>query len=92
MLTERAIAWVKNPGWLDSRDLEADALANAIVVARWSCNRQGSHAAYSREAFKLLHAKFPNSDAAKRTKYWYACPGVDGGCSVGNPLTTPSRH
>jgi hypothetical protein len=92
LLTERVIAWVKNPGWLDSADAEANALANAIVVARWSCNRQGSHAAYSREAFKLLHAMFPNSDAAKRTKYWYACPGVEGGCPVANPLTTPSRH
>jgi len=92
LLTERVIAWVKNPGWFDSGDVEADALANAIVVARWSCNRQGSHAAYSREAFKLLHAKFPNSDAAKRTKYWFACPGVDSGCAVSNPLTTPSRH
>lgn len=92
LLTERVIAWVKNPGWFEQSGVEADALANAIVVARWSCNRQGSHATYSREAFKLLHAKFPDSAAAKRMKYWYACPGVDGGCSVSNPLTTPSRH
>ena len=92
LLTGRVIAWVKNPGWFESRDAEAEALAKAIVAARWSCNRQGSHAAYSKEAFTLLHAMSPQSDAAKRTKYWYACPGVDGGCRVGNPLTTPSRH
>jgi hypothetical protein len=92
LLTERVIAWVKNPGWFESRDAEAEALANAIVVARWSCNRQGSHAAYSREAFTLLHAMFPNSDAAKRTKYWFACPGVEGGCHIDDPLMTPSRH
>ena len=92
LLTGRVIAWVKNPGWFDSHDAEAEALADAIVAARWGCNRQGSHAAYSRQAFMLLHAMFPQSDAAKRTKYWYACPGVEGGCAVADPLTTVSRH
>lgn len=92
LLTERVIAWVRNPGWFESRDVRAEALANAIVTTRWSCNRQGSHAAYSREAFTLLHAMFSKSDAARRTKYWYACPGVEGGCRTDDPLTTPSRH
>ena len=88
MLSERAIDWVKHPGWFDSTELQADALANGVVTTRWGCRSQGSHAAYSRKAFMLLHAKFPQSAAAKRTKYWYSCI-ASADCEKKELLTTP---
>jgi hypothetical protein len=42
-----------------------------VLSARWGCNRDGSRAAYSREAFQLLHSRFPDSPEAKRTPYWF---------------------
>ncbi len=81
MLGLRAIEWVKHPGWFESRAGQDEALANAVVTTRYGCTRQGSHAAYSREAYRLLHLQFPKSAAAARTKYWFACPlEYDGVC------------
>jgi hypothetical protein len=71
MLGLRTIAWVKHPGWFDSRDAQAEALANVVLATRYGCNRQGSHTVYSREAFALLHTKFGDTAAAKRTRYWF---------------------
>jgi len=70
-LSERVIAWVRKTGPLGSRAGQADALADAVLSTRWGCNRNGSHAPYSREAFRLLHQLFPESPEAKRTPYWF---------------------
>jgi hypothetical protein len=53
------------------RDAQAEALADAVASTRWGGNRQGSHAAYSLEAFTLLHARFSGTPEAKRTTYWF---------------------
>ncbi len=71
ILSERVIAWVRNSKPPASRAGQAEALANAITSTRWGCNRNGGHASYSREAFRLLHALFPDSAEAKQTPYWF---------------------
>ena len=73
VLSERVVTWVRsNVGSrADQASAQADALADAILSTRWGCNRDGSHAAYSREAFQLLHLRFPDSLEAKRTPYWF---------------------
>jgi hypothetical protein len=73
VLSERVVTWVhSNVGSrADQANAEADALADAVLSTRWGCNRDGSHAAYSREAFELLHSRFPDSPEAKRTPYWF---------------------
>jgi hypothetical protein len=71
VLSERVIAWVHKTGSSGSRAGQAEALADAVTSTRWGCNRDGSRAAYSREAFALLHSLFPNSAEAKQTPYWF---------------------
>ena len=72
VLSERVVAWVRNSGSrANQANAQAEALADAILSTRWGCNRDGSHAAYSREAFQLLHSRFPDSPEAKRTPYWF---------------------
>ena len=69
VLSERVVAWVRNS--VGSHAEQAEALSDAILSTRWGCNRDGSHAGYSREAFQLLHSRFPDSPEAKRTPYWF---------------------
>jgi hypothetical protein len=71
MLGLRVIAWVKDPGTLGSSQDQAEALANVVLATRYGCNRQGSHRDYSHNAFNLLHSKFEDSAAAKRTRHWF---------------------
>ncbi len=70
VLSERVIAWVRNSGGAHP-DGQAEALADAVLSTRWGCNRDGSRAVYSREAFQLLHSRFPDLPEAKRTPYWF---------------------
>jgi len=72
VLSERVVAWVRHSGsHADQASAQAEALADAVFSTRWGCNRNGGHAAYSREAFQLLHSRFPDSPEAKRTPYWF---------------------
>jgi hypothetical protein len=77
LLAERAIAW-GGPG-IGGQD---EALALAVRATRYGCQRQGGHGAYSRAAFALLHRLYPESAAAKRTRYWFDCAHFSGGCRV----------
>jgi hypothetical protein len=70
-LSERVVAWVQKTKPLGSRAGQAETLADAVTSTRWGCNRDGGHAAYSRQAFQLLHSLFPTSAEAKRTPYWF---------------------
>ncbi|HEX8625739.1 MAG TPA: hypothetical protein VF782_11765 [Allosphingosinicella sp.] len=83
LLSERAIAW-KGKG-LDGQD---EALALAVRATRYGCQRQGGHGAYSKAAFALLHKRFPQSAAAKRTRYWFDCAHFSAGCPA---ATSPSE-
>jgi hypothetical protein len=80
MLSERVIAWARRPGWFAPRNEIAEALALAVRTTRWGCQRDGGHGAYSRAAFELLHRRFRDTDAARRTRYWYDCAHFTYGC------------
>jgi hypothetical protein len=47
-----------------------EALALAVRSTRYGCTDAGT-GKVSRQAYDLLHAKFPKSDAAARTRFWY---------------------
>ena len=66
-LADEAVKWAR----ARPRDLDAaEALAHAVEGARWSCEYQRNSAA-ARRAFETLHRLFPQSEWAKKTKYWY---------------------
>lgn len=88
LLTERAIDWIEHPGFLGSRKGQAETLAAAIVSTRWGCDWAGRHGAYSHAAFTLLHERFPDTDVAKHTKYWYDCNGDCPKDDDGHPTST----
>jgi len=49
-----------------------ETIALAIEGWRWSpCGTTESKSSFPREAFALLHRQFPDSEWAKKTKYWY---------------------
>lgn len=80
VMAERAIAWAgRRAGGQD------EALALAVRATRYGCQRQGGHGAYSRAAFELLHKRYPQSAAAKRTRHWFDCSHFSGGCPVPAP-------
>jgi hypothetical protein len=92
MLTEKAVRWVRDTQAGAETEDQAEALANAVRATRYGCSRQGSHADYSRAAYDLLKARFPQTAAAQRTKYWFDCPRSFDGCKAEDPLNTPSRR
>jgi hypothetical protein len=64
-LASQTVKWVrKNPD--DPRAPEA--LHLAVRAVRYGC---GAAQGASKEAFQLLHQKYPNSEWARKTKYWY---------------------
>jgi hypothetical protein len=85
MLAERAIAW-RGRGNGVGQD---EALALAIRATRYGCQRQGGHGEYSHAAWDLLHSRFPESDAARRTRWWFDCDHFSGGCSTRRPDDEP---
>ena len=73
-LTQAVIAWVNDANWLDRWLYEeemARALALAVRTTRFGCSDDGSNRADSLAAYRLLHQRFPDSEGAKRTRYWY---------------------
>lgn len=65
---ERATPTAKSD---DERNRRAANLHRAVRTTRYGCNRDGSHAAYSRESFKLLHSRYDDTPWAKATPYWF---------------------
>ena len=47
-----------------------EALHFSWRVSRYACSKEGAHD-YNREAFKLLHKNYPQSEWTKKTKIWY---------------------
>jgi hypothetical protein len=65
-LAAQTIGWVKsNPG--DPR--AAEALHLAVRATRYGCSEQKTP--FSKQAFELLHKQYPDSEWARKTKYWY---------------------
>jgi len=71
-LATEAVAWAKGR---PSDQNAAEALAHAVEGTRWAaCFDEKDPKATtraSRAAFQTLHRLFPDSEWAKRTKYWY---------------------
>lgn len=66
-LPAQAVEWVnKNPE--DPR--AAEALYLAVRATRYGCTDKDTPK-FSKAAFDVLHKRYPNSDWAKKTKYWY---------------------
>jgi hypothetical protein len=82
LLSTRAIDWTEHPGWFGRRSGRDTALALAVRTTRYGCQRQGGHGAYSKAAFQLLHSRFPDSPAAKSTRYWFDCSHFYYGCGI----------
>lgn len=64
----------------DKSDLVAANLYSAVRTTRYGCQRNGSHVAYSHEAYDLLHKKYGDSTWAKATPYWFGCSHFREGC------------
>ena len=67
----RALDWVAHPHLFEPRDRQADTLGAVVVATRWGDRPENGNGAISGAAYRLLHARFPDSDAVTRTKYWY---------------------
>ncbi len=65
-LASLTIDWVKSAP-ADPRAPEA--LHLAVRATRYGCVAEKSR--YSKEAFELLHRRYPNSEWARKTKYWF---------------------
>ncbi len=66
-LSAQVIEWAKDaPG--DRR--VAEALHLSVRTTRYGCV-DGATSDFSKAAFQLLHRRYPNSEWAERTKYWY---------------------
>lgn len=66
-LTRQTLSWAR-PHADDSRVPEA--LHRAVIAARLGCGEKETDS-YSRQAFELLHRRYPDNPWTKRTKYWY---------------------
>jgi|SRR5579859_3229439 len=64
-LARQTVAWV---GSHPSDPRAPEALHLAVRAVRYGC---GAKAGASKAAFQLLHSRYPDSEWARKTKYWY---------------------
>jgi hypothetical protein len=73
--TPRTLLMAEAIEWARARRTDpeaAEALALSIEGWRWSpCVVTAGQSSFPRDAFVLLHRQFPDSEWAKKTKYWY---------------------
>jgi hypothetical protein len=73
-MAQQALAWAEaHPD--DPRIPES--LRLAVRAARFACGGDQQTDRWAKRAFRLLHDRYPQTDAARRTPYWY---------STGRPL------
>ena len=66
-LARQAVDWaLRHP---DDRRVP-EALHRAVLATRWRCSDPQT-GKYSKQAFDLLHRRYPKSEWTARTKYWY---------------------
>jgi hypothetical protein len=70
-----AIAWANGTNWFThwlgmDRDLP-ETLALAVRATRYGCRRAGPLGPLSRGAWHALHDRYPNSEWAERTPFWF---------------------
>jgi hypothetical protein len=67
-MTQQVLAWAKaHPD--DARVPES--LHLAVRASRYACDDEKIRSGVTREAFNLLHRKYPNSEWTKKTPYWF---------------------
>lgn len=69
----------------EARNEHAANLSRAIRTTRYGCQRDGSHAAYSKRSFVLLKQYYGDTLWAKATPFWFGCSHFRGGCPVPEP-------
>jgi hypothetical protein len=71
LLARQAVAWAEaHPD--DPR--AAEALRLAVRAGHYACGGDGETNQWVKRAFRLLRSRYPKSEAARRTPYWF---GVD---------------
>ncbi len=65
---EFAQPFIRSP---EERNERAADLYRAVRTTRYGCRRDGSHAAYSRRAFLVLHRRYGDTPWARSTPYWF---------------------
>jgi hypothetical protein len=74
-LAEDAVEWGQHRGWLagwfGSDEYLPETLHLAVRATRFGCRRPPDNSPWSRAAFKMLHERYPASEWAKRTPYWF---------------------
>ncbi len=80
VLAEAAVGWGRKA---DPRRPEGadEALALAVRATRYGCQFQGGHGPWSKAAWDTLHQRFPDTDAARRTRWWFDCKHFTYGCT-----------
>lgn len=53
------------------RNKHAANLHYAVRTTRYGCNNCGSHAVYSKKAYRILHKQYGKTTWAKATPYWF---------------------
>ena len=66
-LSEQIVNYLKNHA---AEPRAAETLALAVRSTRYGCGDAGT-STQSKAAFRLLHSRYPNSEWAKKTKYYY---------------------
>ena len=66
-LPREVIDWAKTH---PSDPRVAEALALAVKSTRFGCTDQKT-GQFSKQAFDLLHSRYPKSSWAQQTKYWF---------------------
>lgn len=77
LLSENVISreyWNSLKFWrgAEAKNHSAENLYYAVRSTRYGCERNGSHAAYSRKAFQVLHDNYGTTIWAKVTPYWFS--------------------
>jgi hypothetical protein len=67
-MARQAVEWVEShPG-----DLRApEALHLAVRAAHYACGSDAETGRWAKRAFELLHSRYPKTEAAFQTPYWY---------------------
>ncbi len=74
-MAQDAVAWGKNSNWLErvtgGDEYLPEALHLAVRATRYACRRPADNGPWSRAAFMMLHDRFPESEWAAQTPYWF---------------------
>jgi hypothetical protein len=72
---EDAVAWGNSIGWMERwfgmEDHLPETLHLAVRATRFGCRRPEDNSPWSRAAYMMLHRRFPGSEWARRTPYWF---------------------